>query len=181
MTPIISPNIRLRHPETFSVGEHSIVDDFSYFSTRVRIGVCSHVASGCTIAGGQRYEFVLGDFSSVSSGVRIWCGSDDFVHDVVAILPPGFEHLKTHFIAGDVIMRDYTALGANTVVMPDNVIPEGTTIGALSLVLPGTALEPWSVYAGIPVKLVARRDKESVLAQVAAARAALGMMRERPQ
>ena len=54
MKPIISPHVRIRHPEHFEIGEHSIVDDFCYFSTRVRIGLCSHIASGCSVAGGRR-------------------------------------------------------------------------------------------------------------------------------
>ena len=62
--PIVSTNIRLRHPEHFVVGEHSIVDDFCYFSTRVRIGDFAHVASGCTVAGGAARLFALGSYSS---------------------------------------------------------------------------------------------------------------------
>ena len=55
MKPIISPATRIRHPDHFQIGEYSIVDDFCYISTRVRIGVCSHVASGCSIAGGAAH------------------------------------------------------------------------------------------------------------------------------
>ena len=69
MTPLVSPNVRIRHPDLFEIGEHSIVDDFCYFSTRVRIGVCSHIASGCSIAGGRARQFTLGDYCSLSSGV----------------------------------------------------------------------------------------------------------------
>lgn len=57
MKPIISQNIRQRHPDHFEVGNFSIVDDYSYFSTRVIIGICSHIASGCTIGGGQELYF----------------------------------------------------------------------------------------------------------------------------
>jgi acetyltransferase-like isoleucine patch superfamily enzyme len=168
--PIISKNIRVRHPEHFSVGEHSIVDDFCYFSTRVQIGSFSHVASGCSVAGGGDRLFVLGSYCSLSSGVKIWCASDDFVNDVVAILPEWIERegpVKEHLIVGDVIMGDYTAVGSNSVVMPDNRIPEGTTIGALSFVPPRAALEPWSVYAGVPARLVKPRNRDAVLRQVA--------------
>lgn len=69
--PIISPHTRIRHPQHFEIGDYSIVDDFCYISTRVRIGVCSHVASGCSIAGGVAHQFSLGDFCSLSSGVKI--------------------------------------------------------------------------------------------------------------
>lgn len=166
--PIVSPHIRVRHPDHFTVGEHSIVDDYSYFSTRVTIGVCSHVASGCTVGGGAAHLFSLGDFSSVSAGVRIWCASNDFVNDVVAILPPGLEAeaVECTPITGDVTFSSCTGIGANSVVMPGNTIPEGTVIGATSFVPSRFPFEPWGVYAGTPVRRVADRNQPRVLRQV---------------
>lgn len=165
MTPIISKQIRVRHPADFIVGEDSIVDDFCYFSTRVRIGRCSHIASGCSVAGGVARLFELGDFSSLSSGVKVWCTSDDFVNDLVTIIPPGMPEVKEHLLSGDVIIERYTAVGSNSVIMPANRIPEGTVIGALSFVPAEFAFEPWSVYAGVPIRLVRARNKPAVLAQ----------------
>jgi acetyltransferase-like isoleucine patch superfamily enzyme len=165
MKPIISPNVRIRHPELFEIGEHSIVDDFCYFSTRVRIGICSHIASGCSVAGGRDHQFTLGDFCSLSSGVKIWCTSDDFVNDVVTIVPESVGSIKGHLIEGDVSFGNCTAAGANAVVMPGNHIPEGTVIGALSFVPARFAFEPWTVYAGIPIRRIGNRSREAVSAQ----------------
>lgn len=164
--PIISPNTRIRHPDSFEIGENSIVDDYCYFSTRVRIGDWSHIASGCSVAGGRDRLFVLGDFSSVSSGAKIWCTSDDFVNDLVTILPEGCEDVKDNLVSGDVVFGDYTAVGANAVVMPRNTVAEGCAIGALTFVPSEFAFEPWSVYAGIPARLVARRNRDNVLRQL---------------
>lgn len=164
--PIISENIRVRHPEHFVVGEGSIVDDFCYFSTRVRIGRYSHIASGCTVAGGGDRQFTLGDYSSVSSGARIWCASDDFVNDVVCILPAWMDEVKENLITGDVSMAELTAIGANSVVMPANHIPEGTVVGAMSFVPPAFAFKPWSVYAGVPIRRIGPRNRVSVERQV---------------
>ncbi|MGB8216487.1 MAG: hypothetical protein WCE94_04215 [Candidatus Methanoperedens sp.] len=165
MKPIISQNCRIRHPEHFYVGNYSIIDDYCYFSTRVRIGKYSHIASGCSIAGGVDRIFTLGDYSSVSSGVKIWCTSDDFTNDMATIIPEKFGKIKNHSISGDVKMGNLTALGSNSVIMPDNFIPEGTVIGALSFVPPGFEFKPWGVYAGIPVKFIKYRNKENVLKQ----------------
>jgi acetyltransferase-like isoleucine patch superfamily enzyme len=171
--PIVSPNSRIRHPDDFEIGPNSIVDDYCYFSTRVRIGDWSHIASGCSVAGGRERLFSLGDFSSVSSGAKIWCASDDFVNDVVALLPPELDDVKENLIVGDVALGDYTAIGANSVVMPRQEIPEGCAVGSLSFVPPAFAFEPWSVYAGVPIKLVKRRNRDSVLRQVERVRAHL--------
>lgn len=171
--PIISPNIRVRHAEHFEVGDYSIVDDYCYFSARVKIGVCSHIASGCSIAGGGQ-TCTIGDFVSLSSGVKVWCVSDDFVNDVVTIVPPGMQNPKTNLIIGDVTFGNYTAVGSNSVIMPRNSIPEGTVIGALSFVPAEFNFEPWSVYVGTPIRLVKKRNKVSVMAQVEKLRAHLG-------
>ena len=157
--------MRIRHPEHFEIGVYSIVDDFSYFSTRVRIGRCSHIASGCSIAGGREREFVLGDFSSLSSGVKIWCTSDDFANDLVTIVPEGAGAIKQRLITGDVVFENCTAVGANAVVMPGNHVPEGTVIGALSFVPARFQFEPWAVYAGIPIRRIGSRNRDQVQAQ----------------
>ena len=174
--PIVSKQIRVRHPEHFEVGDYSIVDDYCYFSARVRIGRCSHVANGCSVAGGPEQQFTLGDYSSLSAGVRIWCVSDDFRNDVVTVVPPGMSNPKDHLIAGDVEFGRYTAAGANSVVMPETVVPEGAVIGALSFVPSGYPLRPWTVYAGSPVRKVGTRNQESVLAQVEKIEAFLGQV-----
>jgi acetyltransferase-like isoleucine patch superfamily enzyme len=157
--------VRIRHPEHFEIGAYSIVDDFSYFSTRVRIGRCSHIASGCSIAGGGDRQFVLGDFCSLSSGVKVWCTSDDFASDLVTIVPEAAGPIKQHVITGDVVFANCTAAGANAVVMPGNHIPEGTVIGALSFVPARFPFDPWAVYAGIPIRRIGDRNRREVQAQ----------------
>ena len=167
---IVSPNSRIRHPEHFTIGQASILDDFCYVSTKLAMGDFVHVASGCSIAGGKEHLCSIGDFSSLSSGVKVWCSSDDFARDVVTIIPAGFPDVKEHVIAGDVHFGAMTAVGSNSVIMPENTIPEGTVIGALSFVPPGFTFEPWTVYAGIPLRPVKARDREAVLRQCDALR-----------
>jgi len=167
---IVSKEVRIRHPEHFIVGPYSIIDDFCYFSTKVKIGKCSHIGSGCSVAGGGDFQFILGDYSSLSSGVKVWCTSDDFINDIVTIIPPRVQRInnkiKTHLMQGNVVLGNFTAVGANSVIMPANHIPEGTTIGALSFVPAGFKFRPWSVYAGCPVRFIAPRNKKNVTRQV---------------
>lgn len=166
-SPIISSHSRIRHPDLFEVGEGSIVDDFCYFSTQVIIGRYSHIASGCSVAGGRDRIFTFGDYSSLSSGVKVWCTSDDFANDIVTIIPAGIENIKENIITGNVTFERLTAVGSNSVVMPNNHIPEGTVIGALSFVPASYPFEPWMVYAGLPIRPIKPRNRESVLRQLA--------------
>jgi len=158
---IISTNIRVRLPDDFIVGDYSIVDDFCYFSTRVSIGRFCHIANGVSIGGGKDQAFVMADYSSVSAGARIWCASDDFTCDMAAITPPEIT-IQKNMITGNVIMEELTIVGSNCVVMPSNRIPEGVAIGALSFVPPDYDFEPWTVYAGTPIRAVKKRDRVSV-------------------
>jgi acetyltransferase-like isoleucine patch superfamily enzyme len=178
MKPIISPNSRIRHPQQFVIGDDSIVDDYCYFSTRVRIGRCTHIASGCSVAGGADMSFEIGDFCSLSSGVKIWCTSDDFVNDLVTIIPADCESVKTHLIRGDVMLGNFTAVGSNSVIMPNNRLAEGVVVGALSFVPTAFEFRPWSVYAGIPLRFLRPRNQESVMEQV---RKLDGMLEARPK
>lgn len=164
LVPIISKNIRVRVPKDFMIGEGSIVDDFCYFSTKIKVGRFCHVANGVSVGGGRDRLFTLGDYSSISAGVKIWCRSDNFICDMAALAPVGIEIPKKE-IVGDVTLASLTIIGSNAVVMPKNDIPEGVAIGALSFVPPDFAFKPWMVYAGIPVRPIKKRDRDEVLRQ----------------
>jgi acetyltransferase-like isoleucine patch superfamily enzyme len=164
MKPIISPNTRIRYPEFIEIGNYSIIDDFCYISVQLKVGVHTHIASGCSIAGGKKYSFFIGDFCSLSSGVKIWCSSSNFIDDLI-ILPPPID-IGLNMCSGNIIIGNYCGVGTNSVIMPNNIIPEGVAIGGLSWVPANSKLEPWSVYAGIPVKKIKDRNRENVLQQV---------------
>ncbi|MBV9619119.1 MAG: hypothetical protein JO201_07890, partial [Verrucomicrobia bacterium] len=96
----------------------------------------------------------------------------------VAIVPSGVE-VEDKPITGDVIFENYTGAGANSVIMPHNVVPEGTTIGALSYVPSRFPFESWSVYAGTPIRRVGARNRERVLSQIQVLRQCLKQRSEK--
>ena len=159
---IIGKTVRLRHPELCTIENNSIIDDFTYVSTKLNIGSFSHIASHVTISGGQDGSCKLGDFSGIGSGTRIFCDTSDFEDEIASIIPRKFKKIST---AGDVIMEKFTATGGNVVVLPKVVIPEGTVIGACSLVPSNMELKAWTIYAGIPIKPLKKRNKEKILKQ----------------
>ena len=89
---IMSRNIRVRYPELLEVGADSIIDDYCYLSGRIKIGDHVDIANNCSVGGGPNYTFSIGDWSSLSAGVRIWLASNDFVSGLIAITGlPGIE------------------------------------------------------------------------------------------
>lgn len=164
MKPIISPNIRFRY--NYQVGDYSIIDDFCYFSVNLQIGKFFHIAPHCLIAGGKDRKFTCGDFGALASGVKIYCASDDFRNDIGNILPADCTGIKDHVIKGDVILQNFVTIGANSVVMPKNLIPVGTVIGALSFVPTNFQFDSWSIYVGNPIRKIGNRNISNVLREV---------------
>lgn len=159
---IIGKSVRIRQPQFCSIGDDSIIDDFTYISTKLKMGLNSHIASNVTIGGGKDFTFVLGDLCGISAGVTIWCASDDYINDLIGTQDKQIKKM----ITGDVIMNNFTGIGANSVIMPNVVFSEGAAVGALSLIRPNTVLEPWMFYVGIPAKPIRKRNKEDILLQV---------------
>ena len=68
MKKIISKNIRIRNKKFFSIGIGSIIDDYSYFSPKIKVGNFTHIAANCHVGGGVEHKFEIGTFCSISSG-----------------------------------------------------------------------------------------------------------------
>ena len=170
--PIISKQIRVRVPEHFNIGGGSVIDDFCYFSTQINIGEYCHIANGVSIAGGKEFVFTLGDYSAISAGVKMWCSSTDFTNDMACLVPPGIS-IKQNSIIGDISVGELTVIGANSVIMPNQAIPIGVAIGALSFVPVNFRFESWYVYAGNPLRKIKPRNKTEVFRQRDALSAAL--------
>ena len=159
---IISKNIRSRYQ--LSYGNHCVIDDYCYFSSRIVLGDFFHIGPNCSITGGKDTHFTAGSFGGIAAGVNIFCGTDNFVDDICTVLPEICEGIRQQ-IKGDTFFGDYVTIGSGTVIMPNNNIPEGVTIGAMSFVPYAFQFKPWSVYFGNPLKFYTKRNKERVLKQ----------------
>ena len=150
----------LKKPELLTVGDYCRIADFCRISCEANIGDYVEIAPYTSIAGGGgKYTFTMKGYSSLSAGVKIWLSSNDYVNELVTHAVPNVRE-----IMGDVVMEKYTGVGANSVVMPNNHILEGVTIGALSFVPENYPFEEWTVYAGTPIKPIKKRNKEQVIA-----------------
>ena len=102
-----------------------------------------HLASFSSYLGGGR--LVIEDFAGVSSGSRIYTGTDDFLGESLTgpTIPeaPAARCELRH-------VGKYAVVGANCVVLPGVTLGEGCTVGALSLV--NRDCEPWTIYGGSP-------------------------------
>lgn len=156
---IIGRTARIRYPEHVEIGDNVIIDDFTYISTSVKIHSYVHIASGCKLIGGKKSFVELDDFSTLAPNVVLAAGSDDYQSGIATPLVP--TEFKGNVKLGKIIIGKHCLVGANSVVLPDVTLSVGSAVGALSLVK--TDLEPWYIYAGVPVHKVRRRNKEKIL------------------
>ena len=143
--------------ENIVIGDNVRIDGFTSIIApkgRVKIGSWVHIATGCAL--GARAGVEIGDFSSLSQGVRLFSAIDDYSGRAMtsATLPPEVQRIH----AAPVTLGKYVALGSGTLVLPGVDIGEGAAVGALSLV--NQSLKPWTIYGGNPAKETAPRLRD---------------------
>jgi len=117
------------------------------------IGSYIHIGAFCHLLACEGIE--LNDFSGLSQGVKIYTKTDDYsgLSLTNPTIPNKYKHLKT----GKVLIKMHVIIGANSVILPNVVIGEGVSVGALSLVT--TNLDSWILFAGNPLKRIAKKSK----------------------
>ena len=149
----------IKKPDLMDIGDNVRIADFCRISTACKIGNDCEIAPGVYIAGGDgKYTFEMGGFSSLAAGVKVWLSSNDYVNELVTHSVPEVKEIE-----GAVKLGKFTGVGTNSVIMPNNNIPEGVTIGALSFVPSNYKFEPWTVYAGRPIKPIKKRNKANIM------------------
>ena len=149
---------KICYPENVVLGDHVTIDDFVMIVAKpfVLIGSYVHIAGFASIAGGG--PFMMGDYSTLSWGARIFTGTEDLSGMVGATVPEPYRRARRSYV----VIGKHCMVGANSVILPGVTIPDGTVIGAMSLVLEGTKLKPWSIYAGSPVRWLKYRRREKI-------------------
>jgi acetyltransferase-like isoleucine patch superfamily enzyme len=146
-------------PETISLGDSVIIDDFVLVmgGRKTVIGSFIHIASFTSITGGG--EFVMEDFATLSSGIRVFTGTDDFLGNCLtnSAVPHPYRQPERTFAT----IKKHAIVGANSVILPGVTIGEGAAIGANSLVLHDC--EPWTIYVGSPACPLKLRPRERIL------------------
>ena len=138
-----------------SIGSHVRIDPFCIITIgdRLTIGSRVHISGHVAILGRGRID--IGDFAAVSHGAKILSSSDSFTAAGIAgpMVPDEFRQV----ISEPVMIGRHVVIGANSVVLPGARLGEGATVGALSLVK--THIEPWTVNAGVPSRVIGQRDR----------------------
>lgn len=155
----IFPLTVFTNPERISIGNNVRIDDFVMImgGLGVRIGNYVHIACFSNVGGGG--ELIMEDFSGLSAGCRIYTGTDNFGGNSLTnpTIPLKFRKPIRSFVK----IGKHSILGTNVVVLPGVTIGEGAAIGAGSVVMQD--IEPWTINAGNPVRVLKKRPSETIL------------------
>lgn len=135
------------------IGDNVRIDDFCILSGHITLGCNIHISAYVALYGAMGIE--LCDYTGISPRAIIFSAMDDFGGDYV--IGPVHDEAMTRVTGGKVTLERFVQIGAGSIVFPDITIPEGTVVGAMSLV--NAPLEPWTIYAGIPARKIRKRSR----------------------
>lgn len=155
----IWPQAKIISPEVVSLGDSVIIDDFVFIMgcQKTSLGSFIHIASFTSITGAG--ELVMEDFTTLSSGIRLFTGTDDYLGGSLTNSTVPYPYRKP--IRSFVRINKHAIVGANSVILPGVVIGEGVAVGANSLIKDDC--QPWTIYAGSPARAIRPRPKERIL------------------
>jgi len=150
---LISRKASIYSPENIELGNNVRIDDFCILSGKIKIGNYVHISAYTALYG--RYGIEIDDFCGCSPRTILFSATDDFSGEYM--ISPMVPEEYCNIIGGKIKLCKFVQIGANSIVMPNVVIKEGTAVGASSLVK--SDLEEWGIYAGIPIRKIKDRKK----------------------
>jgi acetyltransferase-like isoleucine patch superfamily enzyme len=154
----ISRKASFYHCESISIGSHVRIDDFCVMSCsdegRIDIGDYVHISTHCLVIAPGEVRFEA--FSGISSGCRIFGGSDDYGGEFLTN-PCVPERYRKRNVA-PVILERHAVVGAGTTILYGVTIGECSAVGSMSLVL--RDIPPGQIHAGIPAKYIRERSRK---------------------
>lgn len=141
----LGSHVRIDSNVVLAIGDGGL--DIGSFT---HIGGCSHINATEGV--------VIGDFVSISQGVRIYSASDDYSGQWLANPTVPVEYRRS--IVGAVRIEALAIIGSGSVVLPGVEIGEGAAIGALSLVKRN--VPPWTVWGGSPARQIGERSRRAL-------------------
>ena len=150
---LISRKVSIYGASHISIGNNVRIDDFCILSGKITIGSNIHIGAYVALYGAN--GITLEDFTGISGRSTIYSAMDDFGGEY--LIGPIHPEELTNVTGGQVVLRQYSQIGAHSLIFPNIEIGEGCVIGACSMVRHDT--NPWTIYTGTPAKPLKKRSK----------------------
>jgi len=142
--------------ENIKIGRNVRIDSFVVLLCgrgELQIGSNVHIEPLASIV--SHHGIYIGDFCTISHGVRLFTASANYGGEYFTNGFPNNEFQKP--IIGSIVLGNHVIIGANSVVLPNLKLGDGVGVGALSFVR--QSLEPWTIFAGNPLRELGKRAR----------------------
>ena len=143
--------------EKISIGDNVRIDGYCAIIASgdgfVDIGSYIHIGGWSYLSAGHGIS--LEDFVNISQGVRIYTRTDDYSGE--SLTNPMIPEKYSDVSSGSVVLKKHVIVGSGYIILPNLIIAEGASIGALSLVKEN--LSAWGIYCGVPAIKIKNRSK----------------------
>lgn len=154
----IGQNVVITQPENVHLGDNVRIDPFTLITCKLRTGNNVQITSH-TMLGGKDQWVVMGDWTFIGYGSKLFTASEDYSGKY----GPVNEYWGTgRTFKGNITLNNNSGIASDVILFPGVELPEGTCIGAQSLVHTKSTLEPYKVYVGNPLRHFKDRDMETV-------------------
>ena len=149
--------LALEHPERIHVasgtyfGHDLVMKAMHGYDGAIRIG------DGCVIVNQVQLLSAYG----IELGRGVTIGSRVTIVDHNHGMSPGRSVFKQPFHGAPVRIGDYCWIGEGAIILPGVNLGEGCVVGANAVVT--KSFEPYAIIAGVPARIVSRRDAPCVL------------------
>ena len=144
--------------QNITIGNNVRIDGYCTIAAAnsgwVTIGSYVHIGAYACLTAGD--GIIIEDFCGISQRVSIYTRNDDYSGTYLSNPTVPEEYTNVHH--GTVILKRHVIVGTSSVILPDVSLGTGVAVGSLSLVK--TNLEPWGIYAGVPVKKISNRSQK---------------------
>jgi acetyltransferase-like isoleucine patch superfamily enzyme len=161
---IIGKTVRIRDPSKVSIGDNVIIDDYTYISGNVNIGDYVHIAPSCVLSGSTGL-IEMQPFSGLSAGCKVYGGSSNYLK-VGLDIPTIPKELQYNLIIDNTILESFALIGANSIVLPGCILPQGLAVAAAVTVKKNFKLKPWHCLIDNDGKMLPRRGVEELKSRI---------------
>ncbi|KJJ84364.1 acetyltransferase [Candidatus Omnitrophus magneticus] len=149
----IEPGVYFKYPETFEIGDNVFIGTGAFLQGRFD-GKC--VIGNNVWIGPHSFldarDLIIEEYVGWGPGARILGSSH-------TAMPINIPIIKTDLEIKPVRIEAWADIGTGAIILPGVVIGNNSIIGAGSVVIKD--IEPFSVAAGVPARLIKLRNKET--------------------
>lgn len=149
---LVAKRAEIFNAEYVTLGSNIRIDGDVFISAceeGVQVGNGVHISRGVYIFG-MYAAVVIGPYTAISPGARLFTGTDDFT--AVVGCTPATPACHREIIHGSLQLDSLVAIGANSVVMPGVRCGVGSAVAAGSFVSAMSGLQAGVVYGGVPAR-----------------------------